>query len=84
MPAGTPIARHCVVILRDGRTVIDWGHRYQDILTGDFIELAETDISHKASNDELEALVRGGIIADFDEFQAYLGSIPEQFSPPLD
>ncbi|MCL4562343.1 MAG: hypothetical protein M1281_17240 [Chloroflexi bacterium] len=84
MPSGTPIARHCIVVLHDGRTVIDWGHRYQDILTGDFAVLPEVEISHKASNDELEALVRDGIILDYDEFHAYLGGIPERFSPPLD
>jgi len=35
---GTPINRHWVLVLKDGRIVIDWGDDlYQDIRSGEFL-----------------------------------------------
>ncbi len=78
MPLGTPVSRHCILVLRDGRTVIDWGStRYQDLLTGDFLAFQETEISHTALDRDLEPLKISGLVVDFDSSQVYLHALPE-------
>ncbi len=78
MPLGMPLGRHCILVLRDGRAVIDWGSaRYQDLLTGEFLACQEADISHTALDRDLEPLKLAGIVVDFDASQVYLHSLPE-------
>ena len=47
-----------MVITRDGSYVIDWGDNlFQDVQSGDFIKVKESDISHHPSDEELDWLV---------------------------
>ena len=78
MPTGNPVGRHCIVVLKDGNTVIDWGNsRYQELLSGEYIQCQEEDISHSILNDELEVLKRAGQVEHYDTVNVYLVSIPE-------
>ena len=67
MPFGTPVSRHCILILRDGRIVADWGnHQFQDLISGDFIVCKESEISHTAQDEDLEPMKLSGVVADYD------------------
>ena len=78
MPLGTPVSRHCILVLRDGRIAVDWGSRqYQDVLTGEFLTCSEGEVSHTAQDNDLEPLRRSGLVADFDAGQVYLHALPE-------
>jgi hypothetical protein len=80
-PAGTPVGRHCVLMLKDGRSVIDWGNDlYQDLVTGDFLPRSEAEVSYTALDDDLEALKRAGVVSQFDAGQVFVIGLPE---PPL-
>ncbi len=85
MPSGTAISRHCLLVLQDGRVVVDWENSlFQDVVTGDFMRCAEADISHQAQDDELEILRLSGSVQEFDTFLAYLYPLPEQNRRTLD
>jgi len=78
MPGGTPVSRHWILILKDGRVVVDWGkNRYQDILTGEMLECQENEISHTAQDQDLTTLKKSGLIDRYDTNQAYLVALPE-------
>jgi hypothetical protein len=85
MPTGTPVSRHCILILKDGTGVVDWGNnRYQDLMTGDFLSCTEEDVSRMASNEDLEALKHSECLEKFDEFQVFLYTLPEWDQPRLE
>jgi hypothetical protein len=85
MPTGTPISRHCLVVLQDGRFVIDWENEtFQDISTGEFLRCSEHDISHQMQDDELETLRRMSCISEFDQMRAYFYPLPEPNRRTLD
>lgn len=78
MPSGTPISRHCIVTLRDGSVVIDWGNAiFQDILTGNFMPGKEPEVSHPVVDTELDVLKRAGRVEQYDKMQVYLFALPE-------
>jgi hypothetical protein len=79
MPAsGTPLSRHWILVLKDGRTVVDWGNdRFQDILTGEFITCLESEISHTAQDDDLQTLKKAGLVYRFDTTHIYVATLPE-------
>jgi len=77
-PPGTPIGRHCVLILKDGRSVIDWGNGlYQDLVTGDFLPSTVAEISYTALDDDLEGLKRAGVVSQYDTDQVFVIGLPE-------
>lgn len=79
MSAGTPINRQWVIVLKDGNIVIDWGDAlYQDVRTGDFVEVSEKEISHHVLNEELDLLVRAGRVAAYTNLVVYFNSLPER------
>jgi hypothetical protein len=85
MLTGTPVSRHCVVILKDGTAVVDWGNtRYQDLITGQFLTRSEEDVSRMASDEDLNELKHAECLEKFDEFQVYLFSMPEWDQPRLE
>ena len=85
MPTGTPISRHCLVVLQDGRFVIDWENTlFQDIRTGEFLHCSEHEVDHLMQDDELELLKRISIITEFDPKHAYVLPLPEQNRRTLD
>ena len=85
MTTGTPISRHCIVILKDGTAVVDWGNsRYQDLVTGQFLTRDEADISRIASNEDLDELKATHCLEMYDEFHVYIFSLPEWDQPRME
>jgi hypothetical protein len=72
MPAGTPFPRQFVLMLDDGRVVLEWGSGlYQDVYSGDFTEELTSLISHPVKDDELEILKRAGRVDYYNRQQVY-------------
>ncbi|MCL4561840.1 MAG: hypothetical protein M1281_14685 [Chloroflexi bacterium] len=85
MQGGTPVGRHCVVVLIDGNTVVDWGDGLvQDILSGEFFRCREEDISHTVLDAELEDLKHAGHVESYTAQQVYLRALPEPPRSTLD
>jgi hypothetical protein len=78
MSAGTPVSRTCLVMMRDGIPAIDWGGGlFQDILSGEFLRLGEQNVSHAMLDDELDVLLRAGLVFRYDAASADLLPLPE-------
>ena len=85
MPAGVPIDRQWIYVLKDGRTVLDWGDDLvQDLLNGDFVSFSKEAFSHPIQDVDLEMLKRAGRIERFDDRQVYVYSLPERPLPTLE
>lgn len=85
MPTGTPINRQWVVVLLDGRVVIEWGEgEFQDALSGELIRGSSTLISHLATTEDLERLKRAGRVEDFNERIVYFQGLTETPRRTLD
>jgi hypothetical protein len=85
MLAGTPIARQWILVLHNGVIVVDWGGgQGQDVYSGEFLTIGETDVSHTAQDDELEMLKRASLVSDFDGLQAWVIGLPERPARSLD
>ncbi|MGD0708312.1 MAG: hypothetical protein ABSA51_07655 [Anaerolineaceae bacterium] len=85
MPAGTPVNRTWVVITRDGSYVIDWGDNlFQDVQSGDFIKVKESDISHHPSDEELDWLVHINRVHHYDSRTIYFYNLPERPQHTID
>jgi hypothetical protein len=79
MSTGTPINRQWVIVLKDGDIVIDWGDGlFQDVRTGDFVMVAEKEISHHILNDDLDLLIRIGRVSSYTNLTVYFPSLPER------
>lgn len=79
MPVGSPIDRQWVIMLQDGRVVIDWGDDlYQDLAEGTFFTSPERLISHNILDDELDVLIRAGLISQYDAKKIYFHNLPER------
>ena len=79
MPGGVPIDRQWIYVLRDGRTVLDWGDgSVQDLMNGDFIAFSMGMMSHPIQDADLEVLKRAGHIERYDDRQVYVFSLPER------
>lgn len=79
MPGGTPVDRQWILVLKDGAIVIDWGDGvFQDIRSGDFLDVLEADISHHILNEELDWLVKIGRVGAFNNHIVQLHSLPER------
>ncbi|WP_322507455.1 hypothetical protein [Anaerolinea sp.] len=74
----TPVARSWVVMMRGGFAALDWGNGlYLDLTCGQFFTATEKDVSHRASDADLDLLVRLGCIEGYDRLNVYLTSLPE-------
>ncbi len=79
MSEGTPVERQWVMVLKNGTVIIDWGDGFfQDVHTGDFIEVLEQDISHHVTNEDLEILVKAGRVGSFTNLKVCFHSLPER------
>jgi hypothetical protein len=77
--AGVPVNRYWVLVTRTGTVAIDWGdEQFQDVHTGDFIQLAEGEISHHILDDELAVLKRSGKVAEYDQKVVSFYNLPER------
>ncbi len=78
MKTGTPVSRHCVVTLKDSSIVVDWGDgNCQDIHTGEFYPIEESDVSHTTLDEELDILRKSGLVERFDPIQVYFVTLPD-------
>jgi hypothetical protein len=85
MSSGTPINRQWVIVLKDGNIVIDWGDGlFQDVRSGDFINVTEKEISHHVLNEELDILVHAGRVAAYTSLVIYFNSLPERPQRTID
>lgn len=79
MASGTPVERQWVLVTQEGDFVIDWGNNtYQDIYSGEFIEIKEGEISHHPSDKELDWLKHINRVADYDSKVVYFYNLPER------
>jgi hypothetical protein len=73
MPDGVPVSRQFVLVTQKGNCVIDWGNNvYQDIHTGQRIEITDKDFTYMIKDIELMMLKQYGIINDFDQHTVYV------------
>ena len=85
MPAGIPFPRQFVLMLDDGRVVLDWGGGlFQDVYSGDFFEDLHSLVSHTLKDDELELLKRTGRVNYYDRLQVYFLGLRERPYHTLD
>lgn len=83
MMTGTPIGRHCILVLRDGNIVIDWGSgEFQDIVTGESMRVTESDVSHTIREAELSWLKQTGLVSAYNEQQVYIPGLPARSGNP--
>ena len=80
MPDGVPVSRQFILITVKGNCVVDWGNNvYQDIYTGERIELAENEYTYSVKDIELMMLKQYGIINDFDHVTVYVYPMNDLF-----
>jgi hypothetical protein len=85
MTGGIPVDRHWVLVLQDGTILIDWGnHLYQDVDTGEFLELVEDPIAQSAQEEMLVILKQRSIINSWDERCVYFNYLPERPIKPVE
>lgn len=82
---GTPVLKEFMYILKDGAMVVDWGEgQVQDMMTGDFMPLRESDIGHKMTDRDLDLLKKRGRVSSYDLRTVYLMPLPEGNRKTLD
>ena len=85
MPAGVPVARSWVYVLRSGEVVVDWGDgRVQDIGSGDFLSVSESDYDRPVTDSELDHLKLNGRVESFDARLVHLLPLPEPPRPTME
>ncbi len=79
MPGGTPVQRQWILILRNGVVVVDWGDGvFQDVDSGEFVQVEQAEISHSAQKIDLEMLKRSSRVYSYDANQAWFINLPER------
>jgi hypothetical protein len=85
VPGGTPVQRQWILVLRNGAVVVDWGEGlFQDVDSGEFVQLEQTEVSHTAQNLDLEMLKRSSRVTSYDASQAWFINLPERPAPLMD
>ena len=85
MTEGTAINRDWVIVTHDGTVIVDWGdEKYMDILTGNFINIKENEISHHPSNEELDWLVHINRVVKYDSKSVWFTKLPERSLKTID
>jgi hypothetical protein len=85
MAGGTPINRQWILALKNGTIVIDWGDGlFQDVRSGDFIPVMESEVSHHILNEELDWLIRIGRVAAYTAVTVWFPSLPERPQRTID
>ena len=73
-----PIGRNWIVMMHKGIPAIDWGGgMFQDAISGEFFNAAESEVSHRASDAELDWLKHIGRIDDYDIVNVYFIGLPD-------
>ena len=85
MTTGTQIARQHIHVLRDGAFVVDWGEgQVQDLMTGEFMRIDDSDFLHVIYNAELDILMRRGRVLEYNSQEVSLAPLPESGRRTLD
>lgn len=85
MPSGTEVNRQWIVITRDGAILIDWGNDlFQDLVSGDFVEAKESEISHHPSDKELDWLKHIDRVSHYDSKSVWVFNLPERPQNTID
>jgi hypothetical protein len=75
---GTPVGRNWIVMMHNGVTAIDWGDgQFQDAVSGDFFNAVESNVSHRATNANLDWLLQIGRIDDYNDIYVYFIGLPD-------
>ncbi|GAP07434.1 MAG TPA: hypothetical protein DEQ80_00155 [Anaerolinea thermolimosa] len=75
---GTPVARSWVVWMRNGVIAVDWGDGvFVDILSNQFFEASQAEVSHRAPDADLDWLRSIGRVEDYDVNNVYFIQLPE-------
>jgi|LDZU01.1.fsa_nt_gi hypothetical protein len=73
MPEGVPVSRQFFLVTQKGNFVVDWGNNiYQDVYSGEKVELEETDFTYMVKDDELMMLKQNKVICDFDQYTVFI------------
>ena len=73
MPEGVPVSRQFFLVTQKGNFVVDWGNNvYQDVYSGEKVELEETDFTYTVKDDELMMLKQNKVICDFDQYTVFI------------
>jgi hypothetical protein len=79
MTRGVSVKREWVVVTHDGGYVIDWGDDvFQDIRSGEFVEVKEKEISHHPTDQELDWLIHINRVQRYDSQTVYFYNLPER------
>ena len=85
MSTGTQIARQHIHVLKDGTFVVDWGDgRVQDLMTGEFMRIDDSEFLHVIYDAELDILTRRGRVLDYTSQDVFLAPLPESGRRTLD
>ena len=75
---GVPIPRSFVVMMHNGIAAIDYSAGvFLDIRKGEYFEAAESDVSHRAQESDLDWLKRLGHVDEYDALNVYFNNLPE-------
>lgn len=75
---GTPVGRNWIVLMQNGVTAIDWGGgMFQDAVSGEFFKAVESNVSHRASNADLDWLEHIGRVDDYNDTFVYFIGLPD-------
>ncbi len=73
MPEGVPVSRQFFLVTQKGNFVVDWGNNiYQDVYSGNKIELDEGEFTYMVTENELMVLKQNSVICDYDQFTVYV------------
>jgi hypothetical protein len=82
---GTSINREWVLFTQDGRLIVDWGDgKYMDIVSGEFIDIQEHEISHHPTNEELDWLIHVDRVIKYDAKTVWFAKLPERPQRTID
>jgi hypothetical protein len=85
MTSGIVVPRESVFVLKNGRTVVDWGDgRVQDILTGEFLPFEERDYGGALTDSELDVWRKNGRVESYDPRMVHLRPLPEPPRPTME
>jgi hypothetical protein len=82
---GIPITRNWVVMMRTGTPAVDWGGgTFLDVLTGQFFQAEEKDVSHRALNSDLDWLKHIGRVEEYDVNDVFFVTLPNLNRSPAE
>ncbi|MGQ9887003.1 MAG: response regulator [Aggregatilineales bacterium] len=76
--SGSPVPRRAVFILADGSFVVQWDEgRVQELLSGRYRKIEDSDYGHAITNYELNQLKAAGRVEHYDQRFVWLYALPE-------